>query len=217
MVHLQKAKVLFVDAYDSFSNNIVSLLESQLHVEVTKIHHDAHVPDLEALLEPYAAIVAGPGPGTALNPKDVGLIARLWTLADDHLIPVLGICLGFQSLTLSLGGSIERLPFPRHGISTTITTNGSSIFQGLPVLQAIQYHSLHASRGPESQSATRSKSSGWWSSEPANPDLVPLAWDFDRDWESQAGGQPSPNPVGILMGVKHAKRPFYGIQFLAVF
>ena len=212
MVRLQKPKVLFIDAHDSFSNNIVSLLEIRLNVEVTKIYHNAEVSDLKQLLQPYAAVVAGPGPGSALNPKDVGLIEQLWRLPEADLVPVLGICLGFQSLALALGGSIEPLPFPRHGVATTITTNEASIFAGLPDLHAVQYHSLHATLAPRERHASRDDAS-WWTTDPSSPCLVPLAWDFDRQWEHEVGLRQAKNPTGILMGARHTIKPFYGVQF----
>lgn len=58
-------RILFIDAYDSFTNNVVSLLETKLGagVEVTLVHIDDHISDLASFLKPFAAVVAGPGPG----------------------------------------------------------------------------------------------------------------------------------------------------------
>ena len=212
MVGSQGPRVLFVDAYDSFSNNIVSLLESQLKVRVTKVYHDTDVVDLCEFLRPFAAVVAGPGPGTASNPADVGLIERLWTLPEFDLIPVFGICLGFQSLVSAYGGNVLRLPFARHGIATTITSSEQSIFRGCPEMHAVQYHSLHAVL-EASRSDQDGPTTDWWSPRPSCPDLLPLAWDFDRAWELKAGGHDCVNLGAILMAVKHLRRPFYGIQF----
>ena len=208
---VRKSKILFIDPYDSFSNNIVSLLETLLDVEVTKIFHDAKVPQLALFLKSFAAVVAGPGPGTAENPKHVGLTQKIWRLPDRDLIPVLGICLGFQSLVHEFGGRIARLPFPRHGVRTTVTSNEASIFRGLAKTQAVQYHSLYATIGHGNPEA-RQTAQNWWSVD-TNSELEPLAWDFDRGWELEAAGASASNPEGILMAVKHTRKPFHGIQF----
>ncbi|KAL8958014.1 MAG: hypothetical protein Q9183_005918, partial [Haloplaca sp. 2 TL-2023] len=90
MPHSLPSQILFIDAYDSFSNNIVSLLETRLpNVRVTSIRIDEPVVDFPAFLAGFDAVVAGPGPGHPSNPEDVGLMTKLWQLADDNLIPVL--------------------------------------------------------------------------------------------------------------------------------
>ena len=102
MPHAFPARILFIDAYDSFTNNIISLLETRLHVEVTVIKIDDHIDDFATFLKPFAAVAAGPGPGDPRNLKDVGLFRELWQLDEHDVLPVLGICLGFQSLVLLL-------------------------------------------------------------------------------------------------------------------
>ena len=68
-----KPCILFVDAYDSFSNNIIALLTSHCGTNVTKICIDAVMTNLENFLSAFAAIVCGPGPGHPANSQDVGL------------------------------------------------------------------------------------------------------------------------------------------------
>jgi para-aminobenzoate synthetase len=100
-----QGRILFVDAYDSFSNNIIAELERIATVEVVK-HDDSRFAKREALLEYlqyFDAVVAGPGPGHPANNDDVGIIKELWDLD----IPVLGICLGFQSLCLHFGATVS--------------------------------------------------------------------------------------------------------------
>ena len=114
---MSRGKVLFIDAYDSFSNNIISLLRSQLPVSVESIHIDDsrfvfNDDAFYSYLQHFDAVVAGPGPGHPENAADIGLIAKLWTAPDEHLLPVLGICLGFQSLCLAHGARVERLREP---------------------------------------------------------------------------------------------------------
>ncbi|MCJ1340256.1 para-aminobenzoate synthase, (PABA) [Bachmanniomyces sp. S44760] len=211
-----KLRVLFIDAYDSFSNNIVSLLEKEAKVHVTVIKIDYKVGDLSSFLQPFAAVVAGPGPGHPANKQDVGLIRDLWTLSNEHLIPVLGICLGFQSLVLAFGGTIERLPHPRHGIERIICSNGGYIFQGYQFISAVQYHSLHAllGHGTSDTPGDHLNITDLWKPTETCPNLQPLAWDCQA-WNADIGvqGKDNLNPKCILMAVKHTTKPFYGIQY----
>ncbi|MCJ1392251.1 para-aminobenzoate synthase, (PABA) [Xylographa bjoerkii] len=202
-----KPRVLFLDAYDSFSNNIIALLEAQCNVHVTKVYIDAVIPHLDDFLTAFAAIVCGPGPGRPTCPKDVGLFKDIWALSDDSIIPVLGICLGFQSLAHELGASVIRLPQPRHGIRTCVTTSSTSIFEGLSEVHTVQYHSLHAVIGEY----TGSDIAHLWRPSVLCPELQPLAWDFS----GQAGmdSKFQKNPYSILMAIKHKDKPFYGVQF----
>ena len=204
-----RLRILFIDAYDSFSNNIVALLEKLLDVKVTKIYIDAQISDLPTFLTPFAAIICGPGPGHPKDARDVGLMESIWRLADDETIPVLGICLGFQSLVHEFGGIVKRLPHPRHGIETEIVSLSTSIFKGLPALRAVQYHSLHASLGYQ-DCAAPGLVSLWVPTETCSS-LLPLAWDLSSASENDLDFQG--NPGAILMAVQHAEKPFYGVQF----
>ncbi|KAL8823715.1 MAG: hypothetical protein Q9191_005608 [Dirinaria sp. TL-2023a] len=204
-------RILFIDAYDSFSNNIISLLETDLEISVTSIKIDAPIHDFPSFLKSFSAVVAGPGPGHPMNKKDVGLFNELWKLRDEDLIPVLGICLGFQSLVYAFGGDIKPLPEPRHGISTTIRSCGTSIFQTSETCDSVQYHSLCAYLGHVPLSSSEDSRDGYdlWSPTKLCPDLVPLAWDFSYDSEKHADA----SSYAILMGVAHLTKPFHGIQF----
>lgn len=202
-------RVLFIDAYDSFSNNIIALLEEECGVKVTRIYIDASIPDFEDFLLQFSAVVCGPGPGHPACLQDVGLFKKIWTLPDDRVVPVLGICLGFQSLAHEFGASTIRLPQPRHGIKTSVTSSSTSIFEGLSTVDTVQYHSLQVLLGRN----TYRVPSGhhlWVPSEQC-PQLQPLAWDFS----SQDGVDPefNKNPPSILMAAKHITKPFFGIQF----
>lgn len=209
----QRPRILFLDAYDSFSNNIVALVEQNVQVDVIKIFIDDPVltkvkasNDQTAFVEclkGFDAVIAGPGPGWAKCDNDVGLMKELWKLQDEHIIPVLGICLGFQSLCLAFGADIERLHEPKHGIITTVLHRGQSIFRGVERLMATQYHSLHVKLGHPIQleQAVRRPAQLW---EPTKscPQLEPLAWDFDSGLNG-----------AVLMAVKHVQKPFWGVQF----
>ena len=192
---LSTHKILFIDAYDSFSNNIISLLEERLEaVNVTVIKIDQSIQDFPAFLRGFDAVVAGPGPGHPENAVDVGLIAELWRLHDEYILPVLGICLGFQSLLLAFGGSIVPLAHPRHGIVRHLTSNNTSIFKGLGPIAPVQYHSLHAVSGHQDG-------------------LELLAWDVEVDNHHLGEAADNGNPDAILMAAKHRTKPLWGLQF----
>lgn len=198
-------KVLFIDAYDSFSNNIINLLQDRLSVTVNSVFIDdpRFVFNDDAFyehLQQFDAVVAGPGPGHPDNPNDIGLIAKLWTLADDDLLPVLGICLGFQSLCLAFGASVDRLTQPRHGLVTPVTHCGDDVYAGTGVVRATQYHSLHVNAGLcKSVSQVEQR---LWTPSKACPSLQPLAWDLS-----------DPENGPIFMATKHLEKPFRGVQY----
>lgn len=216
MPHATTSRILFIDAYDSFSNNIISLIESSLNVDVTVIKIDESIDDFATFVKPFSAVIAGPGPGHPKNPNDVGLINELWKLQDDDTLPVLGVCLGFQSLVMAFGGTIEPLPQPRHGIVRMISSNGESIFKGIGDIEAVQYHSLHASIGQKfkEEQCEIYQLRDLWTATEVCPDLKPLAWDLEIMSDISGSTTRSlRNPSGILMAVAHVRKPFYGIQF----
>ena len=201
-------RILFIDAYDSFTNNIISLLEEDLGVEVVQIKIDTSIEDFPAFLKTFSAVVAGPGPGNPAKTDDIGLVRRLWHLEAQDVIPVLGICLGFQSLVLAFGGRVEPLAHPKHGIEAEIISKCDSIFRGNGQLRSVQYHSLYASLGHD---VLRDD---LWKVHHSCPDLQPLAWECEAQHTyPRPNGSAKKNPAHILMGVKHVSKPFYGIQF----
>ena len=197
---MSRGRVLFIDAYDSFSNNIASLLgHLSVVVHVIKIDDSRFIYADDTFfnfLATFDAVVAGPGPGHPANPEDVGLIGKLWTLSDQHLVPVIGICLGFQSLALAHGASIARLNQPRHGLVTRVIHCGSDIFAGTGEIYATQYHSLQAciQHSPNANEL--------WKPSVSSQELLPLAWDLN----DVVNGP-------ILMAVRHRQKPFWGVQY----
>jgi para-aminobenzoate synthetase len=215
-----KPLILFIDAYDSFSNNIVSLLETTLDAYVRTIKIDDPALSSELALQEelshYAAVVCGPGPGHPGNEKDVGIIRRMWRLQERAMLPVLGICLGFQSLCMEFGAEVKRLNGPQHGIIRRVTHVGESdvkgrktIFDGVGRIHATHYQSLHAHVGQDSKFDDLWKSTKF--DAPATcPDLLPLAW---AEWE---GGELNDSGIKdnkILVGVQHKTKPFWALQY----
>ncbi|KXL41779.1 hypothetical protein M433DRAFT_59493 [Acidomyces richmondensis BFW] len=197
-------RILYLDAYDSFSNNIIALLNKTLPVSVECIQIDDprfvfNDDAFQNFLNKFDAVVAGPGPGHPANPADVGLIGKLWNVSVDRPIPVLGICLGFQSLALYYGARVEGLKEPRHGLVRSITHRDISIFAGLSGLEATQYHSLHVRLSSEGHEMI---GSDLFVPTSECPDLEPLAWDTS-DVSNGA----------ILMGARHVGKPLWGVQF----
>ncbi|KAL6913420.1 hypothetical protein FSST1_011180 [Fusarium sambucinum] len=210
----QPKRILFIDAYDSFTNNIVSLLRTLLGAEIFLIRIDLSVIDRldendtparwteqEFLdnLSQFDAVVCGPGPGSPLNPEDVGAFNLLWNLPEHRQLPVLGICLGFQSLLAAHGGAVRRLKRGIHGMVREIEHQGEDIFREVPPFKATLYHSLCVDIGQYSD--------GWQEKNRWNPtsEFTPLAWatEFRDDGRREQ----------ILQGVRHLKKPFWGLQY----
>ncbi|KAF2264249.1 para-aminobenzoate synthase [Lojkania enalia] len=209
-------RILYLDAYDSFSNNIIAQVEICLNAKVSKLYIDdprfqpGAKPALlgtshsfHEYLKQFDAVIAGPGPGTAIDDKDVGLMKELWKLQDADLLPVFGICLGFQSMAVAFGADIETLKEPKHGLVSEILHKGRSIFIGVNQLLATQYHSLQVNIEHPIQIKRAVRYPGeLWCSTGKCPDIEPLAWDFDN----RTNG-------AVLMAFKHAQKPFWGVQF----
>ncbi|MEP6973111.1 MAG: aminodeoxychorismate/anthranilate synthase component II [Actinomycetota bacterium] len=128
--------ILVVDHYDSFTYNLVQLIES-LGRDTEVVKSDAESAEALAARAPEAVILS-PGPG---RPEEAGVFtALLETLPPET--PVLGVCLGHQALGVSCGGAVDRTT-PVHGKASMIFHEGKGIFEGLSnPFEAGRYHSL---------------------------------------------------------------------------
>lgn len=133
--------LLMIDNYDSFTYNIVHYLV-QLGEEVKVVRNDEITVSDVATLEPER-IVISPGP---CSPEEAGIsVAVIREYAGK--IPLLGICLGHQSIASAFGGRIVRSRELMHGKTSPIHHNGKALFEGLPnPFDATRYHSLVAER-----------------------------------------------------------------------
>ena len=133
--------ILLIDNYDSFTYNLVQYL-GELGAEICVYRNDSiSIAEIERLA-PQRLLVS-PGPCT---PKEAGIsVEALRHFAGQ--LPVLGVCLGHQSLAYAFGGEIIRADRLMHGKTSMIHHDGKTIFEGLPnPFEATRYHSLIVSR-----------------------------------------------------------------------
>jgi anthranilate synthase component II len=133
-----------VDNYDSFTYNLVHLLE-ELGAEVVTVRNDAITPD-EAVAFAPDRLVVSPGPG---RPADAGvsveLIRRLGPTTRT-----LGVCLGHQAIVEAFGGEVGQAKALLHGKSSVVTHDGAGVFAGLAErVEVGRYHSLAATTVPD--------------------------------------------------------------------
>ena len=129
--------LLLVDNYDSFTYNLYQYL-GELGAQTRVVRNDEITVAAAMALRPEA-IVISPGPGT---PDEAGISVDLIRAAAGA-VPLLGVCLGHQSLGQAFGGHIVRAPSLMHGKTSEIHHDGRTIFAELPQpFTATRYHSL---------------------------------------------------------------------------
>jgi len=171
--------LLMIDNYDSFTYNLVQYLQS-LGAEVKVVRNDALTVEEIARLQPER-IVISPGPCT---PNEAGVslevIERL-----GQATPILGVCLGHQSIGQAYGGKVIRAGQIMHGKTSRIRHEGHGVFVGLPdAYEATRYHSLVVERG-------------------SLPDALEItAWTENEDGSFEE-----------IMGLRHREFPVEGVQF----
>ena len=136
--------ILVIDNYDSFTFNLVQALQAA-GAEVVVVRNDAlDIAAVEAMADDPATslrgIVISPGPG---DPGDAGISVGTVRVAADRRIPMLGVCLGMQSMAAAFGASIVRAPTLVHGEAAEVTHDGAGLLEGMPpAFMAARYHSL---------------------------------------------------------------------------
>ncbi|WP_020158820.1 anthranilate synthase component II [Methylobacter marinus] len=176
---MSAVKVVMVDNYDSFTYNLVQYF-GELGADVTVVRNDqVTVADIEKLAPDK--IVISPGPCT---PKEAGVsVEAILKLAGKY--PILGVCLGHQSIGYAFGGNIIHAKSIMHGKTSPIYHNDVGVFKGLSnPFTATRYHSLVI------EQATL-------------PDCLEItAWTRD-----EAGN------IDEIMGVRHKQFDIEGVQF----
>ncbi len=135
--------ILLLDNYDSFTFNLYQAL-SELGADVVVRRNDKiTVPEVIAMIPELQGIVVSPGPCT---PTEAGIsVPLIRELAGTT--PILGVCLGHQSIGAAFGGVVTRAPRLMHGKTSQITHRGAGVFAGLPnPFVATRYHSLIVER-----------------------------------------------------------------------
>jgi anthranilate synthase component II len=130
--------LLLIDNYDSFTYNLVHYL-GELGADVRVVRNDALDVQAAMALGP-TAIVLSPGP---CDPSSAGICLPLTLAAAEARIPLLGVCLGHQTIGQAFGGDVVRCHEIVHGKMGTMHHAGKGIFAGLPSpFVATRYHSL---------------------------------------------------------------------------
>ena len=171
--------LLMLDNYDSFTYNLVQYLQS-LGAEVKVARNDAMTVDEIETLAPER-IVISPGPGT---PDQAGVTLEMIERLGPHT-PILGVCLGHQSIGQVYGGDVIRAGRIMHGKTSLIRHQGKGVFAGLPDgYEATRYHSLVVDKTtlPEALEIT--------------------AWTENDDGSMEE-----------IMGLRHREFPVEGVQF----
>jgi anthranilate synthase component 2 len=171
--------LLMLDNYDSFTYNLVQYLQS-LGAEVEVVRNDALTVDEIEKLAPER-IVISPGPCT---PNEAGVSLELIERLGQRT-PILGVCLGHQSIGQAYGGDVIRAKTIMHGKTSRIRHEGKGVFAHLPdAYEATRYHSLVVDRStlPDSLEIT--------------------AWTELEDGSFEE-----------IMGLRHKQFPVQGVQF----
>lgn len=133
------AHLLMIDNYDSFTFNLVQGFRG-LGATV-EVHRNDQISLQDAIDAPKTHLVISPGPG---NPDSAGISVEL-VQALAGVVPILGVCLGHQSIVAAYGGSISRAPRQMHGKTSDVEHDGKGVFKNIATpFVAGRYHSLTA-------------------------------------------------------------------------
>ncbi len=172
--------LLVIDNYDSFTWNLVHYLR-QLGAAVDVVRNDS-LTAADALASGADAFLISPGPG---GPDQAGVSLDLVAACAEAHRPLLGICLGHQSIAAHFGGTVEQASRPVHGKTSSVRHDGTGLFATLPSpLIAARYHSLIVA-------------------EAGLPDCIAV----------NARTEDEPEGVTRVMGLRHRSLPIHGVQF----
>jgi para-aminobenzoate synthetase len=196
-------RILLIDSYDSFTYKSVSAFprstretdlspsslaclcrRSITNCRIHIIKNDQFsLSEILPYLGYFAAVIVGPGPGSPERPEEVGIIKDLWKIANEHLLPIFGVCLGLQSLGVEFRAKLKRLDVVKHGQVSHIYHEGIDIFKGVGEVNGVRYHSLHVELA-------------------ADGELQQLAWSDDGEENGL-----------VVMALKHTSKPFWAVQY----
>jgi anthranilate synthase component 2 len=171
--------LLMLDNYDSFTYNLVQYL-GELGEDVRVYRNDEISVDDVVKLNPER-IVISPGP---CSPSEAGISLEVIDRLQGRY-PILGVCLGHQSIGQAMGGKVIHARQVMHGKTSPIYHNNTDLFSGLAnPFQATRYHSLIIERA-------------------SLPDCLEIT-----AWTKKADGS-----MDEIMGLRHKTLPIYGVQF----
>ncbi|MCC6479063.1 aminodeoxychorismate/anthranilate synthase component II [Sphingorhabdus sp.] len=141
---MSNSRILVIDNYDSFTFNLVHYLQ-ELGAEVEVVRNDA-ISAGQALSSGAQAFLLSPGPCT---PNEAGICLDMVAACAEAKKPLLGVCLGHQTIGQYFGGKVVRGGL-MHGKTSPVSHDGSGLFTGLPSpFTATRYHSLIVENIPE--------------------------------------------------------------------
>jgi len=133
--------ILFIDNYDSFTYNLVSMIGA-VRSDLEVVRNDAVTVEDIRRMQP-SGIVLSPGPG---HPARAGVCPAV-VRAFAPFVPILGVCLGHQVIVEAFGGTVGRASVPMHGKTSPLVHDGTGILSGVPSPARVgRYHSLVAAR-----------------------------------------------------------------------
>ncbi|MEB3246135.1 MAG: aminodeoxychorismate/anthranilate synthase component II [Vampirovibrionales bacterium] len=186
--------ILLIDNYDSFTYNLVQMLQAQTDLPVTVYRNDALTLEQVLALKP-AGIVLSPGPGHPAIAEDFGVCAAIlehYKAASPEqskqLSPLLGVCLGHQGMGLAFGAEVTQAPEIIHGKASPVHIDAeSALFNDCPnPFEAMRYHSLIVANN--------------------------AAFPHD-DFEITATTHAAHDETAIIMAMQHRTKPMFGVQF----
>jgi anthranilate synthase/aminodeoxychorismate synthase-like glutamine amidotransferase len=133
--------ILLIDNYDSFVHNLARYVRELGEDAVVRRNDEVALGEIEALAPSH--IIISPGP---CSPAEAGISNEV-VRRFGPTIPTLGVCLGHQCIGAAYGGEVVRAGRPRHGRTSPVSHDGTSVFAGLPTpLRVTRYHSLAIAR-----------------------------------------------------------------------
>ncbi len=133
--------LLFIDNYDSFTYNIVQYFAELGQEVAVRRNDDITLEEMKALNPQY--LVIGPGP---CSPKEAGISVE--AMRHFAWLPIMGVCLGHQTIGEAFGGDVVRAKTLMHGKVSPVSHSGKGMFKGLPnPVTCTRYHSLVIERG----------------------------------------------------------------------
>tara|TARA_Y100000816_G_scaffold50563_1_gene32189 strand:+ start:747 stop:1322 length:576 start_codon:yes stop_codon:yes gene_type:complete len=169
--------ILLIDNYDSFTYNLVHYVEELDHKVVVFRNDKINIKKINTIKP--SKIIISPGPCT---PNEAGICLSL--IKNFYFkVPILGVCLGHQSIAQAFGAKIVKASKIMHGKTSKVTNLGSKLFRGLPnKFDATRYHSLIIKRN-----------------------TLPEEFKIISDTYD--------NKNKVIMGIEHKIYPCYGVQF----